>query len=188
MDPQAKIAAGSVVCLEHTKVCGDVSIGSKTIIHPTAFIHAKEGPIIIGECNLIEEKVVIVNNRKESMKIGSFNVFEVGSHCEAPSLGDNNVLEYKSFVGPKTVISKGCVIGAKCHVDTDEILPVNTVIYGEECKRRIQASDPTPQPLQLDFLVKVLPNYQKIQPPNSKATQLPIPVTSNLPSPMSPND
>lgn len=188
MDAQAKIAAGSVVCTEHTQISGNVSIGSKTIVHPTAIINAKAGPILIGECNLIEERVTIINNSKEPMKIGSYNVFEVGCYSEAPIVGDNNVLEYKSFVGPKTIISRGCVVGAKCSVNTDEMLPVNTVIYGSECKRRIQGTEPTPQPFQLDFLVKVLPNYQKIQPANSRATEIPIPAVVSLPSPMSPGD
>jgi dynactin-6 len=180
MEPTVKIAAGSVVCAEHTKIIGEVSIGSKTVIHPTALIHAKNGPIIIGECNLIEERAVIVNNSSQPMMIGSYNVFEVGCHSEAPAVGDSNVLEYKSFVGPKTFVSRGCVIGAKCSVNTDEVLPVNTVIYGNECKRRIQGSDPTPQPFQLDFLIKVLPNYQKIHQPNSRATEIPTPVASSI--------
>lgn len=186
MEPPIRIAAGSVVCSEHTQIIGEVSIGSKTIVHPTAIIHAKNGPIMIGECNLIEERAMIVNNSTQPMMIGSYNVFEVGCQSEAPAVGDSNVLEYKCYVGPKTFVSRGCVIGSKCSVNTDEVLPVNTVIYGSSCKRRIQGSDPSPQPFQLDFLIKVLPNYQKIQAPNSRATEIPIPMTSS--HAMSPSD
>lgn len=35
--------------------------GTRTVVHPTAQILAEKGPIIIGEGNLIEEKVKIVN-------------------------------------------------------------------------------------------------------------------------------
>ena len=36
-------------------------IGSHTVIHPTAAIIAEGAPIIIGDNNLIMEKVVIIN-------------------------------------------------------------------------------------------------------------------------------
>jgi dynactin-6 len=145
---------------------GDVTIGSKTIVHPACSIRALKGPIVIGECNLIEERVNIVNTSEKPMIIGSFNVFEVGTHCESPAIGDHNVLEYKSFVGKNTTLTTGCVIGAKCRVETAEQLPPNTVIFGSECRRRIQIERPTPQTYQRDFLIKILPNYQKIEKPN----------------------
>ena len=49
-----------MVCKE-TKIRGDVTIGSMTIVHPCATIIAEAGPIIIGDGNIIEEQVVIIN-------------------------------------------------------------------------------------------------------------------------------
>jgi len=40
---------------------GDITIGSRTVIHPRAKIIALLGPIIIGENNIIEEQVQIIN-------------------------------------------------------------------------------------------------------------------------------
>jgi dynactin-6 len=40
---------------------GNVTIGTGTVVHPKAKIIAEAGPIIIGENNLIEEQVVIIN-------------------------------------------------------------------------------------------------------------------------------
>jgi dynactin-6 len=51
---------GAVVCVE-AEVTGDVKIGTKTIIHPCAKILAKNGPILIGDFNIIEELSTIVN-------------------------------------------------------------------------------------------------------------------------------
>ena len=98
------IASGAVVCNE-CKIVGDVSIGSKTVIHPKAEIIAEAGPIIIGENNLIEERTRIVNQNSSGaettpvMIIGNDNVFEVDCTSNALKIGDNNVLEMKSFVG-----------------------------------------------------------------------------------------
>ena len=42
-----KIASGAVVCNE-CELKGDVTIGSRTVVHPKAKILAESGPIIIG--------------------------------------------------------------------------------------------------------------------------------------------
>lgn len=39
----------------------DIFLGSRTVIHPKARIIAEAGPIVIGESNLIEEQVQILN-------------------------------------------------------------------------------------------------------------------------------
>ena len=179
------------MCTESTVLSGDIKIGKKTIVHPAAKIIAEKGPIIIGECNLIEDRVEIINTRKEPLYIGSFNVFEVDSHCSAASVGSHNVLEYKSYVGPEVTITEGCVIGAACKLYNQEVLPERTVVYGSKCKRRIDCERPTTQNYQLDFLTKVLPIYQKLEPANCDPMEViaSLPPTSSgpsLPSPMSP--
>lgn len=55
-----KIANGAVVCSE-CELQGDIVIGARTVIHPRAKILALSGPIIIGENNIIEEQVQIIN-------------------------------------------------------------------------------------------------------------------------------
>lgn len=40
---------------------GDITIGSRTVVHPRAKILALSGPIVIGENNIIEEQVQIIN-------------------------------------------------------------------------------------------------------------------------------
>lgn len=169
-----KIASGVVVCKD-CELHGDITIGNRTVIHPTVKIIAEAGPIIIGENNLIEEQVQIINRSSGSdesklgnesvMVIGNNNVFEVGCYSEALTIGDNNVLESKSKVGRHTELTSGCVIGAMCEITTQEVIPENTVIYGRNCERRIQEEKPASQSLQLDFLKKILPNYHNIRKP-----------------------
>ena len=163
---------GAIVCSEQTQLIGNITIGQKTVVHPTATIIAENGPIVIGDSNLIEEYSRIINKETETMVIGSFNVFEVGCYSESLKIGDNNVLESKCRVGRKTHVTSGCVIGAMCDLDIDETLPENTVIYGNQCQRRIQHEKPTPQNYQLDFLNKIMPNYQKLERPNYKPSTL----------------
>lgn len=145
------------------------------MVHPKARIYAEAGPIIIGEGNLIEEQAFIRNGYPENiapdsedvepkpMVIGTNNVFEVGCYSHAMKIGDNNVIESKAFVGRNVILTSGCIIGACCQVDTCEVIPENTVIYGSDCLRRVQTERPQPQTLQLDFLMKILPNYHHLK-------------------------
>ncbi|XP_062511930.1 dynactin subunit 6-like [Corticium candelabrum] len=186
---EVDISKGAVVCVE-AEIKGDVMIGTGTVVHPKAKIIAEAGPIVIGENNLIEEQVVIINklcpgdkyeddaeddeshqapvHNKQTMTIGKHNVFEVGSYCEALVVGNHNVLETKSWVGKRVNITDGCIIGAKCRVDVNETLTNNTVMYGEKCTRRTQSSHPPAQTLQLDFLTKILPNFHHMMKPTKK--------------------
>lgn len=60
LSSRIKIANGAVVCSE-CELQGDIVIGARTVIHPRAKILALSGPIIIGENNIIEEQVQIIN-------------------------------------------------------------------------------------------------------------------------------
>ncbi|XP_064415548.1 dynactin subunit 6 isoform X2 [Latimeria chalumnae] len=167
-----KIAPGAVVCVE-SEIRGDVTVGPRTVIHPKARIIAEAGPIIIGEGNLIEEQALIRNSYPENitpetenvepkpMTIGTNNVFEVGCYSQAMKIGDNNVIESKATVGKNVILTSGCIVGTCCEVNTCEVIPENTVIYGSGCQRRVQTE--RPQTLQLDFLMKILPNYHHLK-------------------------
>uniref|UniRef100_T1JFL0 Histone-binding protein RBBP4-like N-terminal domain-containing protein n=1 Tax=Strigamia maritima TaxID=126957 RepID=T1JFL0_STRMM len=141
------IAQGAVVCNE-CELKGDITIGTRTVIHPRARIIAEAGPVIIGENNLIEEQAQIINRltpddtEPKIMYIGSNNIFEVDCYSESLKIGDNNVLESKCKVGRQTQLTEGCVIGAMCEINTDEVVPKNTVIHGRNGYRRIQGEMP----------------------------------------------
>ena len=59
------------------------------------------------------------------MIIGNNNVFEVDCVVESRRIGDNNIVESKARVGRPTVLTNGCVIGAKCQVSSPSNLLLN---------------------------------------------------------------
>ncbi|WAR25212.1 DCTN6-like protein [Mya arenaria] len=96
-----KISPGAVVC-DESEIIGDVTIGTRTVIHPKAKIIAEDGPIIIGENNIIEELACIINKAPATaspgspqavMIIGNNNVFEVGSCILHRNLNINKNIE-----------------------------------------------------------------------------------------------
>ncbi len=169
------ISPGAIVCNE-SELVGEISIGTRTVVHPKAKIIAEAGPIIIGENNLIEERARIVNARDPDasatatkvMIIGNNNVFEVDCTSNALKIGDFNTLESKSVIGRLTELTNGCIVGAGCSLKTEEVLPENTVVFGAKNERRVQADRPAPQTLQIEFLSKVLPNYHHLKKPAKK--------------------
>lgn len=49
-----------------------------TILQPGCTLLAVAGPIVLGENNIVEDNVVIVNRHRAPMVIGDNNLFEVG--------------------------------------------------------------------------------------------------------------
>jgi hypothetical protein len=72
-----------------------------------------------------------------------------------------------------------------CSVNCDQLLSENTVIFGSDCKRRIQHEKPALQTYQLDFLSKILPNYQRIEKPNYKPINSSNQISESLSRPAS---
>lgn len=45
-------------------------------------------------------------------------------------------------LGRNVILTSGCIIGACCQVNTCEVVPENTVVYGSSCLRRVQSEKP----------------------------------------------
>ncbi|XP_068147330.1 dynactin subunit 6 [Drosophila tropicalis] len=168
-----KIMPKAVVC-EETNLRGDIIFSSGCVVHPSATIVAEAGPIIIGENCIIEEYATIVHRLTEGanwdssniLSIGTHNVFEVGCTVEAARIGDKNVFESKSYVGPGVTVTSGCVVGAGIQLRTAQMMPENTIVYGKDALQREAIDKQGSQTLQIDFLRKVLPNYHHLRKPN----------------------
>uniref|UniRef100_A0A2K6FDT0 Dynactin subunit 6 n=1 Tax=Propithecus coquereli TaxID=379532 RepID=A0A2K6FDT0_PROCO len=134
-----KIAPGAAVCVE-SEIGGDITMGPRTLIHPKARIIVEARTIAIGENNITPDTK---DPEPKPMMIGTNNVFEVD--CR------------------NVILTSGCITGACRNLNTFEITPENMVIYGADCLRRVQTEGSQPQTLQLDFLMKILPNYHHLK-------------------------
>ncbi|KAJ7577077.1 trimeric LpxA-like protein [Mycena floridula] len=161
------IHSKAIVC-QDVELKGDITIGSGSIVHPKATIFAIAGPIVIGANCIIEESSIIVNRRKEVMRIGDDNLFEIGCRIECPSIGDSNTLSTRSRVHHTVRIGSYCVIGAGCLVvpTEDEILEDYTVIYGPFAERRKWSGRGKVQEADLrrkhaEYLREMLPKFNR---------------------------
>ncbi|KAJ3567718.1 hypothetical protein NP233_g6178 [Leucocoprinus birnbaumii] len=163
------IHSKAVVC-QDVELKGDITIGSGTIIHPKATIFAIAGPIIIGSGCIIEEAAIIVNRKKETMRIGDDNLFEIGCRVECPSVGDANTISTRARVHHTVSIGSYCAIGAACLLvpTVDEVLPDYTVVYGPSAERRIWSGRGKIQEADLrrkhaDYLKETLPKFNRLR-------------------------
>lgn len=99
-----------------------------------------------------------------------------------------------AHVGREIELTNGCIIGASCSLTEPDIIPENTIIYGNECQRREMHDKPyvsfywildyiindiwsiynfifyylQPPISQIEFLLKILPSYHHIRKANVK--------------------
>jgi dynactin-6 len=67
-----------MVCNE-CELRGDITIGSMTVVHPRASIVAEAGPIIIGDCNIVEEQARIINRLETDTSYLRFQICAITS-------------------------------------------------------------------------------------------------------------
>ena len=123
------LSESCVVCKSSTLV-GDVSIGPNTILHPFVRIIARSGPIVIGEHNIIEENVEIINDAEEDsvMIIGSNNHIEVGARIRSLKVGNNNIIGSNTFLDQHVTLSYGCVVTPGISINQKMHLPLKSLI------------------------------------------------------------
>jgi len=161
-----KILSKAIVCEEST-LKGDITIASGCVIHPSALIIAKSGPIVFGENCIVEEYAEILNIDPlgKTLMIGANNIFEVGCRIKALSIGDKNIFETKCQVGSGVEILNGCVIGSGTIV-INSCVKENSIHLCRKPMRKVSADKMRTSTLQIDFLRKVLPNYHHLRKPN----------------------
>lgn len=163
------ISSKAVVC-QDVDLKGDITIGPGTIVHPKATIFAIAGPIVIGANCIIEESVILVNRKKDTMRIGDENLFEIGCRVEAPSIGNCNTISTRARVHHTARLTNYCVIGPGTLLvpEEDEILEEYTVVYGAGADRRtwsgrgkVQEADLRNK--HLDYLREMLPKFNRLR-------------------------
>lgn len=102
-----------------SNIIGNVTVGLGCKIHSSAQIVAHSGAIVLGTDNHIGTQVRIENVHKfEPLVIGNNNTFESKAHCQSASMGNNNLLERNSYIGPNVEIGNNCIVGANCRLTT----------------------------------------------------------------------
>jgi len=118
----------AIICKpKSVKLEGEITIEAGTIIHPSAYVSG--GKVIIGENNIIEEKVRLVAVGNTTVNIGNANHIEVGATISG-QIGNGNVIEHKAIIEAGAVVGNGCLIGIGMVVKSGETIADNTALWG----------------------------------------------------------
>ncbi|ELR14034.1 dynactin subunit 6, putative, partial [Acanthamoeba castellanii str. Neff] len=122
---------------------GNIHIGEGTVLHPRCKIIAEKGSITIGKYNIIEEHSTIVNSHEDVMRIGNFNLIEVGAQVNSRRIGDRNTIEIRCssliplpVLGEGTVVGNDCVVGTGVKLPPNDVLPDSVVVHAPRNSRR----------------------------------------------------
>ncbi|EUR72959.1 hypothetical protein PFBG_02160 [Plasmodium falciparum 7G8] len=113
----------------------NIIIGKRNIIFPSCYMKCDKAKIVIGENNLFEDLVTIINNTSTDMYIGSYNIFRSGTYIyNSMKIGDRNCFDYKcniikSNIGSHTFIGINMMIDKKWRLRNDHKIVDNVVIY-----------------------------------------------------------
>lgn len=53
-----------------------------------------------------------------------------------------SLITHPADLGRNVILTSGCIVGACCQVNTYEVMPENTVVYGSSGVRRVQNERP----------------------------------------------
>ncbi|KAI9101954.1 trimeric LpxA-like protein [Phlyctochytrium arcticum] len=155
---------------EGATVDSNVTFGEGNVVHPRCRIMSEGGgPIILGDRNIIEEGVTIVNRSAEALIIGNMNLFSIYSQFEGKSVGNGCILEARAQVAQDCSVGDNCIIGVKCATGPGESIPPSTALYGNPISRRALASSSSVthnhlHNQHLAYLVEVLPKFLHTRP------------------------
>ncbi len=98
---------------------------------------------MIGANCVVEEYATLEATDSRGMKIGDWNLFEVGSKVSSASIGSGNVFEVRSLVPPNCSVGSGCVIGQLVHLpaEAERTIADNTLIIGPSHVERVKSDN-----------------------------------------------
>ncbi|EUD67002.1 hypothetical protein C922_02586 [Plasmodium inui San Antonio 1] len=84
----------------------NVTLGSGNILFPGCYISSQKGNIYIGNNNLFEDNITIINCADAHMYIGNYNIFRSGTFiANVLTIGDHNYFDYKCSISNDSI---GC--------------------------------------------------------------------------------
>ncbi|SBT32801.1 dynactin subunit 6, putative [Plasmodium ovale wallikeri] len=82
----------------------NVTMGKGNILFPGSKIVTPFGKVYIGNYNLLEDHVEIINNTTNDMYIGNYNIFRSGTYItDTLSIGHRNYFDYKCVISNSNV-------------------------------------------------------------------------------------
>jgi carbonic anhydrase/acetyltransferase-like protein (isoleucine patch superfamily) len=111
-------------------VIGDVRIGARSSVWPSAVLRGDYGSVIVGEATNIQDGAVIHATDTLDTVIGSWVVVGHLAHIEGARIHDRSLIGVGSIVLHRAVVETGATVGAGAVVTNDMRVPARALAVG----------------------------------------------------------
>ena len=111
-------------------VCGDVTLGSRASVWPTAVIRADSAPIIIGESSNVQDGVVIHVDPGLPCTIGARVAIGHRAIVHGATVEDDCLIAMGAIVLNRVVVGRGSLVGAGAVCSEGLVIPPNSLVLG----------------------------------------------------------
>ena len=158
----------SAVVPRDAVLLGSGSIGPQCVVHPTATLDGRKGPLHLAVGSVVEDRAVLaVSEEGKELRCGEALLVSVGAKVAAASIGARVAVGIGAQVLSGAVLGSGVSIGARCVVAAGDEVPDATVVFGEASERRHDDGFGEEHARALgkhvDLLAKTMPNFHHLQ-------------------------
>jgi carbonic anhydrase/acetyltransferase-like protein (isoleucine patch superfamily) len=123
-------------------VCGDVTLGARASVWPTAVIRGDSAPIIIGESSNVQDGVVIHADPGLPCTIGPRVVIGHRAVVHGATVEEDCLIGIGAIVLNRVVVGRGSIVGAGAVCSEGMVIPPNSLVLGVPAKV-VRATDET---------------------------------------------
>jgi carbonic anhydrase/acetyltransferase-like protein (isoleucine patch superfamily) len=123
-------------------IIGDVRIGPRSSVWPSAVLRGDYGTVIVGEATSIQDGAVIHATAQLDTVIGSWVVVGHLAHIEGATVADRALIGVGSIVLHRAVVGEGATVGAGAVVTNDLAVPPRALAVGVPARIQPDRSDP----------------------------------------------
>ena len=124
----------SVFVGEGARIFGEVSIGENSSIWFNAVLRGDEGPIIIGRNTNIQDLCLIHSNVAKGVELGDWVTIGHSTVVRGARIRNYVMIGMNSTIMSGAVIGERCIVGANSLVPYNEEYPAGSLIYGSPAK------------------------------------------------------
>ena len=115
-------------------VCGDVTLGPRASVWPSAVIRADSAPITVGDSSNVQDGVVIHVDPGLPCTIGARVTIGHRAMVHGATVEDDCLIGIGAIVLNRVVVGRGSLVGAGALCSEGMVIPPNSLVLGVPAK------------------------------------------------------
>ena len=115
-------------------VCGDVTLGARASVWPSAVIRADSAPITIGDSSNVQDGVIIHVDPGLPCTIGARVTIGHRAMVHGATVEDDCLIGIGAIVLNRVVVGRGSLVGAGALCSEGMVIPPNSLVLGVPAK------------------------------------------------------